>query len=619
MNKRIGVLVGLTVIGLVLMGALATENASAVSNITVTTTLDVLDGNDGLCSLREAVIAANLDTASGLATGECPAGSGADMIILRAETYTLTRGDIFGAAGPEWDSLDITSTLTISGAGSMSSIISANGGARGAVEVYAGVSQVTLTGIGLERDAQAVLRNRGDISLQDVRLAYSGQGLYNGPAATASLDHVTVVGTTGGVLSTDAGIYNEGGVITLTNSLVYSNTSFLTGGIANRTSSPNRGMIVIRNTSVFSNTSQQACDGAIHNEAHMIIEGSVIMNNARNGNCGDGIYNSGSLTVTQSSLTGNAKGVVSWGTLVMTDTIIENNADSGLNNFNGQAIVSNVSIRNNSNAGVRSASFGQPTAITITNSSILGNMGGGVDNGSSGIGTSFMIISESMIANNTNSGTFPSSGGGGIRNGNGGKLYVINSTISGNSAYLDGGGIYNYQGAGGNAGLLYLYNTTVANNRADGDNNGVGDGGGIRHLSIIGTADLKNTLVAGNMGVNAQANDLFGVFNSLGYNLIQNPNAYTLTGVATGNIVGVAPNIGSLQNNGGPTLTHALLPGSPAIDAGNPAGCTDAYGALLAMDQRGFLRWIGSRCDIGAYEYGSLLPISFVYLPFVQR
>jgi hypothetical protein len=303
----------------------------------------------------------------------------------------------------------------------------------------------------------------------------------------------------------------------------------------------------------------------------------------------------------------------------MTDTIIENNADSGLNNFNGQAIVSNVSIRNNSNAGVRSASFGQPTAITITNSSILGNMGGGVDNGSSGIGTSFMIISESMIANNTNSGTFPSSGGGGIRNGNGGKLYVINSTISGNSAYLDGGGIYNYQGAGGNAGLLYLYNTTVANNRADGDNNGVGDGGGIRHLSIIGTADLKNTLVAGNMGVNAQANDLFGVFNSLGYNLIQNPNAYTLTGVATGNIVGVAPNIGSLQNNGGPTLTHALLPGSPAIDAGNPAGCTDAYGALLAMDQRGFLRWIGSRCDIGAYEYGSLLPISFVYLPFVQR
>ena len=63
----------------------------------------------------------------------------------------------------------------------------------------------------------------------------------------------------------------------------------------------------------------------------------------------------------------------------------------------------------------------------------------------------------------------------------------------------------------------------------------------------------------------------------------------------------VDPHLGPLQNNGGPTQTQALLPGSPAINAGNPAGCRDALGALLLADQRGFPRL--GRCDIGAYEF----------------
>ena len=61
------------------------------------------------------------------------------------------------------------------------------------------------------------------------------------------------------------------------------------------------------------------------------------------------------------------------------------------------------------------------------------------------------------------------------------------------------------------------------------------------------------------------------------------------------------PKLGRLQGNGGPTETHTLLPGSPAIDAGDPGGCRDRAGALVATDQRGFARpAVG--CDLGAYE-----------------
>ena len=71
------------------------------------------------------------------------------------------------------------------------------------------------------------------------------------------------------------------------------------------------------------------------------------------------------------------------------------------------------------------------------------------------------------------------------------------------------------------------------------------------------------------------------------------------------------PQLGELQNNGGPTLTHAPLPGSPAIDAGNSLGCRDHFGVPLARDQRGFARTVDGddngtvRCDIGAVEFGS--------------
>ena len=75
--------------------------------------------------------------------------------------------------------------------------------------------------------------------------------------------------------------------------------------------------------------------------------------------------------------------------------------------------------------------------------------------------------------------------------------------------------------------------------------------------------------------------------------------------------------IGPLQNNGGPTWTHALLPGSDAINSTlDSLGCVDETGALLTTDQRGFPRPVGMRCDVGAFEYS---PLRSLYLPVAVR
>jgi len=97
-------------------------------------------------------------------------------------------------------------------------------------------------------------------------------------------------------------------------------------------------------------------------------------------------------------------------------------------------------------------------------------------------------------------------------------------------------------------------------------------------------------------------NDFYGLLTSEGYTLIQNTSGSTIVGDETGNIYGAEPLLGPLQDNGGPTWTHALLPGSPAIDAGNS-------GDTLAFDQRGIHRPQGLAPDIGAFEFQYATPM----------
>jgi hypothetical protein len=110
-------------------------------------------------------------------------------------------------------------------------------------------------------------------------------------------------------------------------------------------------------------------------------------------------------------------------------------------------------------------------------------------------------------------------------------------------------------------------------------------------VTARGMVRLSNTILASNNG--AACN---GQLNSEGYNVIAAiPGDCVLGGDATGNVTGVDPLLGNLQDNGGPTATHALLDGSPALEAANTSACSSA-------DQRGAARPQGANCDVGAYE-----------------
>jgi predicted outer membrane repeat protein len=153
-------------------------------------------------------------------------------------------------------------------------------------------------------------------------------------------------------------------------------------------------------------------------------------------------------------------------------------------------------------------------------------------------------------------------------------------------------------GAGRGGAILNSGNAIISNSTFSG--NSATSGGGIYNN---GTATLQNTIVAssgGNCGGSTVTSD--------GYNL-SSDNTCNLGG--PGDLNNINPKIGPLQNNGGTTQTMALLTGSPAIDAGNPNGCTDGKGNLLTTDQRGMPRPDSEDtrgCDMGAYESQSDQP-----------
>lgn len=185
---------------------------------------------------------------------------------------------------------------------------------------------------------------------------------------------------------------------------------------------------------------------------------------------------------------------------------------------------------------------------------------------------------------------------------------IENATFNANDA-LQGGAIYATSGA-----QLDLASVTIAGNSAGRTTQAGGAGGGL--VAAFGAAvRVKNTILAGNLlrGPSTLGPDCFtqsGSITSQGYNLVQSAAACTIGGDTTGNVVGIDAELAPLADNGGPTDTMALLVDGPAIDAGNPAGCSDAAGVALAHDQRGNPRSADGdgdgtpRCDVGAFELG---------------
>jgi hypothetical protein len=175
---------------------------------------------------------------------------------------------------------------------------------------------------------------------------------------------------------------------------------------------------------------------------------------------------------------------------------------------------------------------------------------------------------------------------------------LLNSTVSGNSAG-NGGGIGNITGT------LTLASSTIAFNTSGENGGGVWNGG---------ATYLINTILAQNTGA-ADAPDCSGTLTSQGYNLLQNTSGCLIAGDTLGNLIGLDPLLGPLQDNGGPTWTHDLAHDSPAMDAAGDIGCP-------GVDQRGYHRPFdgdsdgAAVCDIGATEYRTWRYNS--YLPTVM-
>jgi predicted outer membrane repeat protein len=312
---------------------------------------------------------------------------------------------------------------------------------------------------------------------------------------------------------------------------------------------------------VFSGNSTTSSGGALFNRGNATVSDCVFDGNTTGGGSGGAVYNAGTMTISASTFTANSApndgGAIvsdSSATLTVIDSAFVGNA-ANANGGGGGAIA---------NEGV----------ATVMRSSFSGNTGVGYGGAIRADASAIPNVGRFVIVNSTFSGNQGGSnhaGGGAIGSVNAGTVRIINSTITGNAAINSGGG-----------GIYAGHGTTV---------------------------ELRNSIVSGNTATPGQPGpDCYGTVQSQGYNIVSDLTDCTIAGTPTGNVTGVGAGLAPLADNGGPTKTVALLPGSPALDGGDPAGCTDQNGAALTTDQRGIARPQGMACDSGAYEQATVLP-----------
>ncbi len=536
--------------------------AANAATFTVTNTND-----SGAGSLRQAVIDANTSTAADTIVFDASFNTARTITLATVITINPTNADATTITGPG------ANLLTISGNNAVGIFLLSVGDS-------ASFSGMTLVAGNVAAGSGAAITSQGSMTVTGVNFSQHNDASIdiNGVAT------VTTVTNCNFTQNLSNGIVIDAGTVTV------SNSSFIQNGGAGIT---NAGTLSVQNSIFDTNTNPQG--GAISNTGGLTVSGSTFTNNtatstSATGLGGGAIYSLStatpvSVTVTNSTFTGNGE-------------IGRSGGGGAIRNRGGTMNISGSSFTNN---------------LSIVGGGAVGN-------------SDVMTISNSSFTNNRVTGPNASAGdghGGGISNG--WQLTVTDSSISGNSASNTGGGIA-FLNPNSAVPFLNVTNTTISNNLANSittTSSGVGGGIGkdtlglltITASTIVGNRvnvasggglynegsliSLHNSIVANNTA--STGTDILGPINSLGYNLIRNTAGATITGSTTGNITGVDPLIGALSFNGGPSRTHALLTGSPAIDAGDPT-------TFPATDQRGISRPQdgdgagGARSDIGAYE-----------------
>jgi len=481
-------------------------------------------------------------------------------------------------------------------------------------------------GSGSLRDAVAGAVSGDTIDLG--RLHCSAITLTSG-AIDIAVDDLTIKGSRHHTLRIDGNhadrVLNASGVGTLTVSDLT-----LTHGRSAVTSGDNGGGCLLTNGALTLKRVQitdcelvaedAARGGGVYAYGAMIIRDSTINANTARGNVavGGGIWGYGSAVVTDTLISGNAATAVSdvssvvasgGGALVLgdfelTDSALSDNAAMASTSYAGSAAIANV-------AGALAIG-----TISLTRSTVSDNAAEAINTSSDAVAYAYaysigggmragtFVISDSTVSGNSTSAVASNPLGIAIEGSRGAGfttltpgdtpvVSVVNSTISGNTSsrseialypygYAAGGGIF------GNGGTLDVRNSTIAFNTAE-------TGGGIYQYRAL-SASAESTIVANNsFAADGSDFDVGSAINVTGANNLIMSSSADLT--LPGGTLSVDPRLAPLADNGGPTLTHALRSGSPAINSGNNAGG-------LRFDQRGhgFPRKVGPATDIGAVE-----------------
>ena len=555
------------------------------------------DYTEGNFSLREAIAIAN----------DNPLPDSIDMTGLFGDIAvsgtSLIITDSVTIEGPDWFSLQVSGNAMTSAP----IFVIDDGNANSHIDVF-------FSGMAIESARAGAILSHENLDLDEIFFQANRNAGYGGAIQqqTGTLriaDSQFSGNSTSGTGSDGGAIYAVDALVEIDDTLFAGNVTFASGadggGIALKNSTLNATATTISGNQAPGGASD---GGGIYADASTVnLTDTTVSGNFTTGSNSEGggiaAYNSSAVNMVDSVVSLNRTtgsqspggGVyLSGGTLTMLRSMITQNTTSGQTSAGG-----GLAMIGGSASIVESGLQGNSTANT-------GGHGGGIYN----LGGNLLLRSSSVIENTV---AHAQSKGGGVYSDTNlagtQSTQILNTTISGNSAALRGGGVFNADG------LMEIRHSTITNNSTPFMN----VGNGVASQATAATlTKIFSSIIAGNVGAAAgTGSDVDSVdgasvnsIQSLGYNVIGVGNGKTLFNAA-GDQSGITnPLLAPLQDNGGnpanpfSVFTHALLAGSPAINAGSPAFTPNAYAPALTTDQRGdgYARVKSGRIDVGAFE-----------------